>query len=197
VIAGTLLINEATVAGDQAEPTPDPHPNRDTAETLVVVPDQPVPPPTPQPLPDPDGPPQPPAPPHPAPDIPPGPAGTRLALQKLASPTTVSLGGVVNYRLRVSNIGEARALHVRVCDIPAAGLTVSSAPSFSSSGRKLCTTIPKLPVGTRRTFSITARVTSAPGGRVINRATVNARNAPARTARSPITVSLPPPPGLG
>ena len=44
---GTILFNVATVTGDQTEPTPDPHPNRDTTETLVVVPPTPPEPPIP------------------------------------------------------------------------------------------------------------------------------------------------------
>ena len=41
---GSLLSNVATVSGDQDEPVPDPHPNRDETLTRVIVPDQPIPP---------------------------------------------------------------------------------------------------------------------------------------------------------
>jgi large repetitive protein len=40
---GTLLLNVATVSGDQPEPVPDPNPNRDETLTRVVVPDKPPP----------------------------------------------------------------------------------------------------------------------------------------------------------
>jgi uncharacterized repeat protein (TIGR01451 family) len=193
----TLLLNVATVSGDQPEPTPDPHPNRDTALTLVVVPDQPIPPPEPAVPPDPDGPPQPPVPPHPAPDIPSGPAGTTLAIHKTGSPKTVPLGGTITYTLRVSNTGEASALKTRVCDQPTAGLSVISAPGFNQTSRGLCRTISKLLVGATKTFHITARVTSAPGRQTVNRATLNASNAPSRHVRTTTLVTAPPPPGLG
>ena len=113
---GAVLTNITTVAGDQTEPTPDPHPNRDEVQTRVVVPGPPIPPPPPPPLPDPDGPVEPPVPPPVPPPLPPGPAGTLIALQKRAAPARVSLGGTIAYSLRVSNIGKASALHVRVCD---------------------------------------------------------------------------------
>jgi uncharacterized repeat protein (TIGR01451 family) len=190
---GTLLINVATVSGDQPEPTPDPHPNRDSALTLVVVPDQPTPTPTPEPIPDPDGPPQPPVPPAPAPDIKPGPAGTQLKIHKSATPRTVPVGGTINYLLRVSNIAEASALKVRVCDRPPKGTTVTSAPGFSHTKQGLCTTISKLRVRTTKTFHLVAIVTSAAGGRAVNHATVTASNAPSRRASAPTIVTAPPP----
>ena len=68
---GTVLRNVATVNGDQLEPTPDPHPNRDTARTTVTTEDPPPEPPTPAP-PDPAGPPAPPVPPAAAACCPPG-----------------------------------------------------------------------------------------------------------------------------
>ncbi len=92
---GTLLLNIATVSGDQPEPTPDPHPNRDQTLTRVIVPDVPVPPvpPSPPPLPpDPSGPPELPAPPVHPPKLPSGPAGTRIALHKTATPRVVRAG---------------------------------------------------------------------------------------------------------
>ena len=182
---GTVLANIATVNGDQSEPTPDPHPNRDTALTLVLVPDQPIPPPEPTPVPPtPPGPPQPPvAPVHP-PNIPGGPAGTLLKLLKTGSPATASLGDSVTYVLRVSNVGDAGAMKVRVCDTPPAGLTVTSAPGFKRSGNSFCTTISKLAIGRRKTLHVTARVTTTSTGRLINHATVESRNAPTRRARA-------------
>jgi len=134
--SGSLLTNIATVAGDQTEPVPDPHANRDAAETLVVVPRKPVPPPAPTPLPDPDGSPQPPVSPERAPDIRPGPAGTRVLIHKTGTPSSVAVGGTIDYTLRVSNVGDAEALHVRVCDRTPAQLTLTSAPGFAPPGRR-------------------------------------------------------------
>ena len=182
---GTFLHNVATVSGDQLEPTPDPHPNRDQTLTLVLVPDQPIPPPTPVPVPpDPDGPPQPPVVPVHPPNAPGAPADTLLKLTKTGSPVSASLGGTITYTMRVSNVGEALAMKVRVCDTPPAGLTVTSAPGFKRSGNSFCTTIAKLAIGRRKTLHVTARVTTTSTGRFINHATVNSRNAPTRRARS-------------
>jgi large repetitive protein len=182
---GTLLLNVATVAGDQHEPVPDPHPNRDETLTRVLVPDQPIPPPTPTPLPpDPDGPPQPPVPPVHPPNVPGGPADTSLKLTKTGSPASASLGGTITYALRVANIGEALAMKVRVCDTPPAGLTVTSAPGFKRSGKSFCTTISRLAIGKSRTLHVTARVATRSAGRLVNHATVNSRNAPARRTRA-------------
>ena len=145
---GSLLSNVATVSGDQDEPVPDPHPNRDETLTRVLVPDQPIPPTTPTPLPpDPDGPPQPPVLPVHPPKVPGGPADTLLKLSKTGSPANASLGATITYALRVSNIGEALAMKVRVCDTPPSGLTVVSAPGFKRSGSSVCTTISKLAIG--------------------------------------------------
>ena len=189
---GTLLLNVATVSGDQTEPVPDPHPNRDTTLTLVRVPDQPV-PPTPTPVPPaPDGPPQPPAPPVHPPNVPGSPADTLLKLSKTGSPASASLGGTITYTLRVSNIGEALAMKVRVCDTPPAGLTVTSAPGFKRSGNSFCTTISKLAIGKSKTLRVTARVATRNAGRLVNQATVNSRNAPSRRTRA-TTIIAPPP----
>jgi uncharacterized repeat protein (TIGR01451 family)/fimbrial isopeptide formation D2 family protein len=189
---GTLLLNVATVSGDQTEPVPDPHPNRDTTLTLVRVPDQPV-PPTPTPVPPaPDGPPQPPAPPVHPPNVPGSPADTLLKLSKTGSPASASLGGTITYTLRVSNIGEALAMKVRVCDTPPAGLTVTSAPGFKRSGNSFCTTISKLAIGKSKTLHVTARVATRNAGRLVNQATVNSRNAPSRRTRA-TTIIAPPP----
>ncbi|MGZ4343286.1 MAG: hypothetical protein ACXVHX_15470 [Solirubrobacteraceae bacterium] len=194
---GTLLLNVATVSGDQDEPVPDPHPNRDSTLTLVRVPDRPI-PPTPTPVPpDPDGPPQPPVPPVHPPKVPGGPADTLLKLSKTGSPANASLGGTITYALRVSNIGEALAMKLRVCDTLPSGLAVTSAPGFRRSGRSVCTTISKLAIGKSRTLHVTARVTTTTAGRLVNRATVNGANAPSRRTRATTIIHAPPPPGLG
>jgi uncharacterized repeat protein (TIGR01451 family) len=194
----TILLNIATVSGDHDEPVPDPHPNRDETLTLVLVPDQPIPPPEPPPVPPaPDGPPQPPVPPVHPPRHPGGPADTLLKLSKTGSPSNASLGGTITYALRVSNIGEALAVKVRVCDTPPAGLTVTSAPGFKRSGSSVCATIAKLAIGKGKTLRVTARVTTRSAGRLVNHATVNSRNAPSRRTRATTIIHAAPPPGLG
>lgn len=200
--AGAVLLNIATVNGDQPEPVPDPNPNRDTAAALVVTPDIPDPTPVPVPTPDPDGPPQPPHPNIRPPTPPLGAAGTQLALRKVASPRTVPLGGNVRYALRVDNIGEASALRVRVCDSPPAGVTIVSAPGFHRTGRSVCTTLSRLGVLAAKVFHLTAHVASGPTGLRTNHATVTASNAPvahasAATRVTPRPASPAPPAGLG
>jgi uncharacterized repeat protein (TIGR01451 family) len=173
------------VSGDQNEPVPDPHPSRDETLTLVVVPDQPIPTPVPPPVPpDPDGPPQPPVVPVHPPKVPGGPADTLVKLTKKGSPASASLGGTITYALRVSNIGEAQAMRVRVCDTPPSGLTVTSAPGFKRSGKSVCTTISKLAIGKSKTLHVTARVTTRGPGRLIHHASVNSRNAPTSRRRA-------------
>ncbi len=192
---GTVLTNVATVSGDQTEPTPDPHPNRDQALARVVEPGPTPEPPTP-PAPEPDGPPQPPVPPTHGPHLPSGPAGTRLTLHKSATPGSVSVGGTVAFTLRLTNIGNASALKVRVCDTPPAGLQIVSAPGFRHSGSAVCITISKLGQGVTKSFRLTARATGA-GGALTNRATARSRNTPSVRARAVVRVTVPPPPGLG
>jgi large repetitive protein len=182
---GTILQNFATVSGDQPEPLPDPHANRDATLTLVVVPDEPVPTPVPPPAPpDPYGPPQPPVVPVHPPKVPGSPAGTLLKLRKTGSPASATLGGTITYTMRVSNVGEALAMKVRVCDTPPAGLTVTSAPGFKRSGSSVCATIAKLAIGKSKTLRVTARVTTRRAARLVNHATVNSRNAPSRRTRA-------------
>ena len=197
--AGSVLLNIATVNGDQPEPVPDPHSNRDTAAALVVTPVTPDPIPAPVPTPDPNGPPEPP---HPniRPPVPPvGHAGTRLALRKVATPRTVPVGGRVFYTLRVANVAEASALRVRVCDTPPAGVTIISAPGFHRSGHSVCITLSKLGVLAAKVFHLAATVASGSPGKRTNHATVTASNAPAAhaSATTRVTRPAPPPPGLG
>jgi uncharacterized repeat protein (TIGR01451 family) len=179
--AGILLTNIATASGDGTEPVPDSHANRDETATLVVVPGKPTPPPTERPLPEPPGaPPDTPVAPQFRPRVPSGLVGTLLMIHKSGSPKRVPLGGSVKYSLRVSNVGDADAVRVRVCDAPSSGLVVTAAPAFSRTRSGLCTTISKLPTGATKKFHIAATVASAKRGRVINRATVRFSNGRAR-----------------
>jgi uncharacterized repeat protein (TIGR01451 family) len=196
---GTLLLNVATVSGDQPEPEPDPNPNRDETLARVIVPNHPVPPPV-EPDPDPqdpsDPPPAPPQPPVHPPPLPPGPAGTYLALIKTSSPRVVHPGQAISYTLHVTNPGEAEALDVRVCDTPPLGVTITSAPGFHRLGSSICTTIPSLlPLTGSRTFHLTATANPGTRGTVVNHATASARNAATVRASAPNVVPAPPPPG--
>ena len=202
---GTLLANVATVSGDQNEPIPDPHSNRDQTLTSVIVPDQPVPPQPIPPLPNPPLPPEPEGPPQPPlggvhlPNVPGAPADTLLKIHKAGTPATATLGDMISYVLRVSNLGEAVAMNVRVCDTPPSGLVIVSAPGFSRSGGSVCATIKKLAIGKNKTLHVAARVTASSSGRLSNKATAKGTNAPATHTRTTtrILAPRPTPPGLG
>jgi uncharacterized repeat protein (TIGR01451 family) len=186
---GAVLRNVATVNGDQAEPLPDPHPNRDYTLTRVLVPDRPQPPPHPPIVPDPIGPVEPPVVTPPAPAVPGGLAGTRLRLRKRATPAHVARGDRVTFRLRVSNVGEAQARKVRVCDVLPRGLALVSASHFRVKGRVLCAYPGRIGVGASRGYRITARATG--GARVVNRAAVRSADAPVARARAAVRVIAP------
>ncbi len=189
---GTLLQNVATVRGDQDEPAPDPHPNRDTTITRVVVPDQPIPtPPAPLP-PDPNGPP---APPVPQPPEPPTPdvLSARLSLHKQAAPPVVIRGSTLKFTLHVKNITEVSALKVQVCDRLPHGLKVASAPGFTVHGPKLCASVGTLKPAQGKTVSFRANAGPGAPSRVTNTATATARNARSVHARARVRIVAPPP----
>ena len=189
---GTLLFNVATVQGDQTEPAPDPHPNRDTTLTRVIVPPNPPPPP-PQPLPpSPDGPSALPVPQPLEPAIP-AVLGARLTLHKQASPPIVIAGARVRFILRVRNTDEDSALKVKLCDTLPHGLTVVSAPGFKAHGRKLCASVGTLHPLASATVRFTARVQPGAPSHITNTATATASNARAASARAHVRVVAPPP----
>jgi large repetitive protein len=184
---GTLLLNIATVNGDQDEPAPDPHPNRDETITRVVVPDQPIPPP-PDPLPpSPSGPsalsvPQPPQP------LNPKVLSARLRLHKQATPRRVRAGAAVTFALRVRNPTEISALRVRVCDALPRGLSVASAPGFKVRGRTVCKSIGTLKVRAAKTLRFSVRVGRGAPSRITNVATADGSNTRSARARARIRV---------
>jgi uncharacterized repeat protein (TIGR01451 family) len=188
---GTLLLNVATVQGDQDEPAPDPHPNRDETLSRVVVPDQPIPPSPVPPAPDPDGPPTPPVPQPPEPPTP-DVLSARLSLHKQATPPMVSPGATVTFSLRVRNITEVSALKVRVCDTLPRGLAIASAPGFKVSGRTLCASVGTLRVLAAKTLRFIARVGPGAASGVTNTATASASNASGVRAHARIQVAPPP-----
>ena len=185
---GALLLNVATVGGNENEPVPDPHPNRDITETTVFVPDQPI-PPTPPPDPDPDGPPQPPQPPPTPPFVPPGLAGTKLKLAKQGRPVQARRGDTITYRLRVTNTAEASAKNVQVFDAPLPGLRLVSARRFRRVGSRACITIANLGVLKHVTLTLTGRITAMASSFVFNRASAQARNAPRVRASAVVRVT--------
>jgi uncharacterized repeat protein (TIGR01451 family) len=156
--------------------------------TIIEEIKAPPPPPPPPPPPDPDGPTPAPVPPPPPPFVPPGPAGTRLALRKRGSTKRAAPGDTITYRLRVTNTGEAAALQMRLCDTPLPGLTFVSTPGFDRSGGRACTTIARLEAGKSTTLTVTARVTALASTYVFNRARVQARNADVARASAVVRV---------
>jgi large repetitive protein len=187
---GTVLRNVVTVNGDQPEPTPDPHPNRDTAVTTVTTDDPPPEPPTPAP-PDPDGPPAPPVPPAGGGVLPAGALGTRLSLSKRADTTTVTPGEKITYRLRVANVGEAGAVDVRVCDPLPGGLRVLRARGFHRQSGGLCRNVGRLAIGATRVLRITTRATRSAPRSITNTAIAGAVNARRVRARATVGTFAP------
>ncbi len=190
---GTVLQNVATVADDQPEPTPDPHPNRASTVTSVVVecppqlqPVNPLPPaPNGNPTfacPEPPGP--------PTPDV----FTAVLTLHKTATPSVARQGSTVAFKIRVSETAEVSALKVHVCDTLPAGLTVASAPGFQVHGRTLCKSIGTLKTLSSKMLRFTAHVGAAAGSRLTNHATATASNARTVRARAVVRVTAPPPP---
>jgi uncharacterized repeat protein (TIGR01451 family) len=115
-------------------------------------------------------------------------AGTLLALHKSPDRARARRGDTITYRLRVTNIGEAAARGVRVCDSPQPGLALVSTAGFTRSGGRACITIRNLRVGRHVTFTITARVTAAASSLAFNRATARARNARGVSASAVVPV---------
>ena len=176
---GELLVNNATVAGDQAEPLPDPNPNRDSTVSRVVVPEKPIPAPKP-PIPEggvsPSGPAEFPAPIEQLPG-PPGILDTKLSLHKQAIPSHAVIGSTVDVRLVVKNRGENAALNVRVCDALPKGLTPAATHGFNVRAGTVCTTLSRLAPLAARTLSFTARITAGAPRTIRNTASAHAGNA--------------------
>jgi uncharacterized repeat protein (TIGR01451 family) len=184
--AGATLLNTATVAGNEPEPTPDVHPNRDDA-TATVYAVEPGPPPIPTP----------PVPPEPRP---PGPADTNLSLGKHVNHATAHAGDAVTFTIVVRNRGEASALDTRVCDALPSGLTVLRAPGAQMRGGQLCWSVGTLKVGGSKTYNLVAHVQPVLGQSAIhNPASATARNAKTvnaaavvRILRTTASVTVPP-----
>jgi uncharacterized repeat protein (TIGR01451 family) len=112
-----------------------------------------------------------------------------LKVTKVASSTSVQAGDTLNYRIRVSNPSKGEARNAKVCDRPPSGMSfVNSTPKAKRSRGQRCWTVKSLKAGKSRTFRVTMRMADGANGRKVNRATVNAADAKAATARSPVRV---------
>ena len=127
--------------------------------------------------PDPTGPPAPPIPPNNGDVLGAEASGTRLSLHKSANAKTVTPGKQITFRLRVRNVGEARADDVRVCDRLPRGLDLVHAPGFRRSGGRLCRSLGHVGIGRARVVYITTRATRSAPLSVTNVATASASNA--------------------
>lgn len=117
----------------------------------------------------------------------------RLALLNSSFPRVVRAGQVINYTLRLANVGNAPALRVRLCDRPPLGVVVTLAPRFARVGRLFCTTIPVLRTLGHRTFHLRARARLVTRGIVVNRAVATAGNAGLVRSRARTLVVAPAP----
>jgi uncharacterized repeat protein (TIGR01451 family) len=103
--------------------------------------------------------------------VPLSPDAARLTIGLRVTPRTATRGQTVTYLLRVSNVGDATASLVRVCDqVPLRLILVSAPPGFvSTHHRLLCRRFPRLPVGGTAVFKFRMKVSpSARGGVVVN-----------------------------
>jgi uncharacterized repeat protein (TIGR01451 family) len=113
----------------------------------------------------------------------------KLALVKVAARKVVKAGQSVRFTLRVTDIGQAPATNVQVCDQVPAHTTVASAPTGSFVGGKVCYRIGTLNAGVSATRFITLRVDSdAPAIKITNHGTATAANAAGVKAQATINV---------
>lgn len=159
----------------------------------------PTPPPEPPPEPPAPPPPKPPTPPTPNPDQPSDPYAD-LAVAKTASPSTVSVGGVVTYRITVTNHGPDDATRVVVGDQPLAGavlLSVHTDLGRCGSQLPLRCQLGTLRPGARVHITVRIRATR-PTRRLINQAVVGTAtvdpNLANNVSRASVRVVSPPPP---
>lgn len=100
-------------------------------------------------------------------------AASRLSIGLRVTPRTATRGKIVTYLLRLSNVGDASARLVRVCDqVPLRLMLVSAPPGFVRGGGGLvCRRFASLPVGGTVIFKFRMQVpTSARGGVIVNTA---------------------------
>jgi uncharacterized repeat protein (TIGR01451 family) len=123
------------------------------------------------------------------------PNAARLTIGLRVTPRTATRGKTVTYLLRVSNVGDAPARLVRVCDqVPLRLILVSAPPGFVQGGARLvCRRFASLPVGGTVIFKFRMRVSpSARGGVVVNTAYARWRGAVSFIyAQVPLTIGVP------
>jgi uncharacterized repeat protein (TIGR01451 family) len=122
-----------------------------------------------------------------------------LRLRKTASPSTVSAGQTVAYRLTVSNPTSVTIHHVTVCDSVPSGLEfVSASPRAHLSGGRWCWSIAKLGAGKSNTLTLLANAAPGAGGKLTNTATATARGVKTVRAKASVTerATSAVPPGL-
>jgi uncharacterized repeat protein (TIGR01451 family) len=125
-----------------------------------------------------------------------------MRLRMTASSSRVASGGLVAFRLRVTNASGSRVANLQVCDrLPAELVYVRSSRRHRVRGGRHCWHIRRLAAGRSATIGVTARVAGGARGSVRNVATVSVPDAPALGARAQrkLTVSgasAPPPGGV-
>ena len=113
----------------------------------------------------------------------------RLAVRKVGSAARARAGGLVRYRIRVRNIGPDAALDVSVCEQLPGALTYVAAPGARFRRGNACWSVGLLRRGQQRTFTVRVRADLRRGDRrVVNRATVSARNAAPRIAAARLLI---------
>ncbi len=122
------------------------------------------------------------------------PDASRLTIGLRVTPRTATRGKTVTYLLRVSNVGDAPARLVRVCDqVPLRMILVSAPPGFVGIHHRLvCRRFASLPIGGTVVFNFRMKVSpAARGGVVINTAYARWRGAVSFIyAQVPLTIGV-------
>ncbi|MDP9257983.1 MAG: hypothetical protein M3Q31_15725 [Actinomycetota bacterium] len=115
----------------------------------------------------------------------------RLSLEKTGKPSSVRAGDSIRYTLVVTNVGNATAHRVKVCDTLPDGLTVTSTGSGKLAGAQVCWTVGVLAKGKHRKFTLLVKVDLTQRSRVVNKAVATANDAPPARAASSTSITLP------
>lgn len=115
-----------------------------------------------------------------------------LKIRKTASRKVVRAGGMLSYRITVTNASSFALRSVRVCDALPSGLAfVSATPQARLSKGKHCWTVKTLGANKSRSFTIKARALRGASGRKVNVATATAPGARgARTSAATGTAAI-------
>jgi uncharacterized repeat protein (TIGR01451 family) len=129
------------------------------------------------------------------------PAASHLSIGLRVTPRTATRGKTVTYLLRLSNVGDAAARLVRVCDqVPHTLILVSAPPGFVRGGGGLvCRRFASLPAGGTLIFKFRMQVPStARGGVIVNTAYARASGMVSFIfAQAPLTIGVQSPCGPG